>query len=230
MNTKTDGWLDLREAAERFVSFLRDGQHISGKERACGAVCVTGVVGSAGLGKTAFCANVADILNRENPIASHVKLDGYLLERRTRRARGVNGYELGGWRVRCAESQLRSLISKRRSVEVPTYLPTGIHGAHAKVESHPLLLLDGNYSYVGKVRSLLSVLVYFKADLDTMKYLRIERDVTLERRFSLDEAKEVWERELETLRTHILVAEAEADVVVEVNRHRLLRCWCRARA
>ena len=223
-------WLDMTEMSRRLAEcFVRSRTRSKGAQQLGENSYIVGVIGSAGLGKTETCTNIVQKLQNGRRSAVRVPLDSFLYTRAERESFKVCGYESGDWRVTLAEAKLHELLILERSIEIESYRAGGEHGDPVRVSPAEFILLDGNYAVLGGVRRLLTLLIAFTADLETMRALRFKRDTQPERGRSPQEAEEVWVKELPALKANILPELAHADIVVEVREDLRRRVICRGR-
>ena len=213
-------WCSLDNVVNQVSARLQESSVNSHSYLSSGISRVIGVYGAAGLGKTNFSIKLRDRFEFEGVTCMHLKLDGFLLPRVVRRQLRVNGYQLAGWQFVVAEKILRDLLVNGEPVSVQDYLPNGTLGVEQLMVPSSIIILDGNYSALGAVNELVDTNVFFKADTETMKQLRYERDVVTEKRFSPNEELNVWKNEVESLERNIIRRKGIADVIVCVNPQR----------
>ena len=76
-----------------FENFLTPEQTPRKPHYAKGVDFVLAISGAAASGKTTFCQDMINYLAKQKMGAVHVPLDGYLLDRKTRRQKQLSGYD-----------------------------------------------------------------------------------------------------------------------------------------
>jgi uridine kinase len=82
---------------------------------------VFAVSGAAALGKTAFCKNLERYLNDLWINTVHIPLDGFLLDRKTRRHRKLSGYNPESTDMPFLIETMKKLIYDGREINLPLY-------------------------------------------------------------------------------------------------------------
>lgn len=211
--------LDVHDAARHIAAF------VAARPKRVRGSCVrraVGVVGAPGLGKTTMSSLVRLLLDDTD--VAH--LDHYLLPRATRRKLGVSGFEPRGYDVARAAEDVRAFLEAGEPLRLRAYLRDGTHGPRLPVLPASTVLFDGvAVCLVPEVRACMDTLIVFAADIQTMRSLRLYRDLH-DRDYTRDEAERLWNTEWPALERDILPAVSAADLVVWVSPER--RYWLQA--
>ena len=150
---------------------------------------VFAVSGAAALGKTTFCKNLAKFLNDNGIKTKHLPLDGFMLDRKTRRDRNLSGYDPQSTNIPLLIETMKALLYDGRKIELPLYdHKTGNHSGFKPISPCRVIILDGIMSLHYEIRELFTNFnIFFYADDLVMRGLRLLVDLK-ERSYSVFEA------------------------------------------
>lgn len=182
---------------------------------------VLAISGAAASGKTMFCRQMVEFLTASGVTAVHVPLDGYLLDRDTRRKSGLSGYDPQSSDLPKMITHLKSLIYQGVSIDIPMYNhQTGTHKAYRHIRSANVILLDGIMSMQYEIRERFSNLrIFFTSEDIVIRGLRMRVDMQ-ERGYTVFEALSHSDAEFVSYNKWILPQIAFADLKIWVNKGR----------
>jgi uridine kinase len=208
--------VDDLQLAERLLSCLRHAK--VRREYADGVQWVIAVSGAAALGKTTLCEVLQGAATSCDLTATHVELDGFMMERAQRKAADLRGYDerATDW------DKLRPALANLIFRGVTTWFPRYDHSTGQRIamdEKRPsaLVILDGITSLERTVAAAFpNISVFLRSDRQTRRRLR--QSVDSERGHAgllpADDS-----REEEAYRVFIAPQERRADFVVSVLDH-----------
>ncbi len=184
---------------------------------------VLSISGGAASGKTMFCRQMVEFLSGRRVTAVHVPLDGYLLDRETRRRRGLSGYDPRSSDLPAIIAHLKSLIYDGESIQIPIYNhETGTHEPARQIQPAAVVLLDGIMSMQYEVRERFSNLGIFLTSEDiVIRGLRLLVDMQ-ERGYTVFQALAHSDEEFISYNKWILPQIAFADLKIWVDKKREL--------
>jgi uridine kinase len=150
---------------------------------------VLAVSGAAASGKTLFCQGMVDYLSGLNISAVHVNLDGYLLDRETRKSRNLSGYDPRSSDLPAMVDQMKTFLFKGRSIDLPMYdHKSGYHRQSRRIQPARVIILDGIMSLQHEMRERFPNLnIFFTSDDIVIRGLRLQVDME-ERGYSVFQA------------------------------------------
>jgi uridine kinase len=206
-------WFNAEGAAKRIAAFVASRP---GRLRDSGVRRAVGIVGAPGLGKT----TMSDFLRRLLDDSEVAHLDAYLLLRAERRSLGASGFEPRGHDLASTVRDVRAFLEAGAPLQLRPYLRSGVHGEACAVQPAGTVFFDGVAVWLAPdLRALIDTLIVFAADHDTMRALRLYRDLH-DRDYTREEAEHLWAAEWPALESNILPAVSAADLVVRVSPER----------
>lgn len=150
---------------------------------------VLAVSGAAASGKTTFSQGMIDFLNSMGVSAVHVPLDGYLLDRQTRKERNLSGYDPRSSNIAQMITHMKALVFEGKPIDLPIYdHKSGSHKAPRILEPAEVIILDGIMSLQTEIRQLFPNLhIFFTSDDIIIRGLRLKVDME-ERGYSVFQA------------------------------------------
>jgi len=197
---------------------------IARRERyAAGTDYVLAVSGPAASGKTTFCRGLNEHLNTANISAVHVPLDGYLLDRQTRGARNLSGYDPQSSDLPLLIDQMKTLIFSGKPIDLPLYdHETGGHTRPRRIRPARVIILDGIMSLQYEMRERFSNLnIFFTSDDIVIRGLRLLTDME-ERGYSVFQALAHSDQEFLSYNKWIYPQITFAHVKIWVDKQRQL--------
>jgi uridine kinase len=180
---------------------------------------VLAVSGAAALGKTTLCKSVVSLALQRQLAAEVVALDGFLIERDTRIAMDISGYDHRATNFTDLHACLHQLIQRGHETWFPTYSHEnkGKRGAPTLHQPRRLLILDGIASLQHDVRRVFpNITLFLSSDAPTRSRLRRAVD---ERRGHIYKLPADDPREETAYVEFIAPQETSADFVVRVMNH-----------
>ena len=150
---------------------------------------VLAVSGAAASGKTSFCQGLVDYLAGQEFSAIHLPLDGYLLDRETRKRQNLSGYDPRSSDLPAMIDQMKAFIYEGRSINMPIYdHKNGNHQRPRHIEPTRVVILDGIMSLQHEMRERFPNLnIFFTSDDIVIRGLRLRVDME-ERGYSVFQA------------------------------------------
>lgn len=150
---------------------------------------VLAVSGAAASGKTTFSKGMVDFLRNKGVSAVHVPLDGYLLDRHSRRERNLSGYDPRSSNITQMIAHMEALVFDGKSIDLPIYdHKSGGHKTPRVLEPAEVIILDGIMSLQTKIRERFPNLhIFFTSDDIIIRGLRLKVDME-ERGYSVFQA------------------------------------------
>ena len=154
---------------------------------------VFAVSGAAASGKTAFCKNLERYLNDRQINTVHIPLDGFLLDRKTRRGRKLSGYNPESTDMPFLIETMKKLIYDGREINLPLYdHNTGKHSGFKLIGPGQVIILDGITSLHYEIRERFTNFnIFLYSDDLVMRGLRLLGDME-ERGYSVFETLPIF--------------------------------------
>ncbi len=184
---------------------------------------VLAVSGAAASGKTMFCRQMVNFLSDRGIPAVHVLLDGYLLDRETRRRRSLSGYDPQSSDLPKMIAQMKALIYEAKPIDLPTYNhQTGAHETPRRIQHARVILLDGIMSMQYEMRERFPNLnIFFTSEDIVIRGLRLLVDMQ-ERGYTVFQALAHSDEEFVSYNKWIFPQIAFADLKIWVDKEREL--------
>lgn len=186
---------------------------------------VIAVSGAAASGKTSFCRGMVDYLSGKKMSAVHVPLDGYLLDRKSRKSRNLSGYDPQSSDIPAMVDQMQTLLFKGLPIELPMYdHKNGNHRQPHHIEPAQVVILDGIMSFHHDIRERFPNLnIFITGDDIVIRGLRLLVDME-ERGYSVFQALRHSDEEFAAYNKwiHPQIALAHLKIRVDKNREFLI--------
>jgi len=184
---------------------------------------VLAVSGAAALGKTTFCKHLAAFLNDHGIKTSHIPLDGFMLDRRTRLDQQLSGYDPQSTDIPVLIKTMKELIYNGKEVKLPLYdHQTGKHAGFKPIAPCRVIILDGIMSLHYEIREIFTNFnIFFYADDLVMRGLRLLVDLN-ERGYSVFEALAHSDEEFASYNKWIYHQISFANLRISVGKQREL--------
>ena len=209
--------------AQSVSSVQLKGQSMSTSGRIQNAVCVIGIAGGSGSGKTTISRRLAANLGEDRVAClsqDSYYHDGRLLSAAERQSRNYDHPESIDSRLLAQHIQT---LCSAQAVDVPSYdFATHTRRAEStRVEPRPIVLVDGILLLANAaLRQCLSLRLYVDAAPDIRLMRRIRRD-TLERGRALSSVLEQWETSVKPMHDRFVEpSRSWADMVIADGRER----------
>lgn len=200
--------------------FLSPGKTEPKAQYAPGTEHVLAVSGAAALGKTTFCRGLVDYLAEQDITAAHLPLDGYLLDRRTRKKHKLSGYDPQATDRPHMIDDMKRLIFEGQPIDMPIYdHGTGRFKQPRRIEPARVIILDGIMSLQYEMRERFPNLnIFFTSEDVVIRGLRLLVDME-ERGYSVFQALKHSDEEFVNYNKWILAQITFAHLKIWVDKN-----------
>lgn len=170
------------------------------------------VGGLSGCGKSFFCQNLSDFLNKNGLSTNTLEMDRYYLDK----DKVYDGdYDSPNSLDLDQFYEDLSRLSNRENIEVPIYsYQKGARLGYEIFRSADVVIIDGIFSFLKQFRKLVNLTVYIKADTQVCYTRRLQRDQEV-RQLKKEDITWRWNNfVMPAYKKYYSKFEKEADIVV----------------
>ncbi|AXG68545.1 phosphoribulokinase [Kordia sp. SMS9] len=176
-----------------------------------GGLTIVAICGAADLGKSYLSKKIIESLATQNLKANHLTLDSYLIDRKTRNAKGISGYHIQAYDLNEALHNLTAL-KNGQSIDFKPYLHKEGKKGHDSIKLNPaeILIFDGLHSMHSSFLPHIDISIFLYTKEDTLKQIRTAADL-VKRNYTIAFSKKISESEFSSYKINIEPYKNKAD-------------------
>ncbi|AXT54680.1 hypothetical protein D1815_02515 [Aquimarina sp. AD1] len=175
---------------------------------------VVSICGAADLGKSFLSQEISESLRKLNFKVAHLTLDSYLLDRVTRKNKGISGYQTESYDL---ENALSDLIVLKNGNSIEFYPYDHSIGKSSSKSSRmgesDIVIFDGLHSMHPSFISNVDMTVFLYTQDRYLKTIRSEADLA-KRNYTIEFSKSISEIEFNLYKTNVEPYKSKADCLL----------------
>ncbi len=181
------------------------------------SLAVVAICGAADLGKSFLSKKISNLLKRRNLTTNHLTLDSYLINRATRKEKGLSGYHIEAYKLNDA---LKDFISLKNGMPIdfaPYDHSEGKTSADSfQMNPSDILILDGLHAMHDSFLPFINLSIFIDTADTDLKNIRTEADLT-KRKYSLAYSQSISESEFKLYKSKIEPYKKSADYILRLK-------------